>query len=95
MKLPEGYRGVVVEKADEQPNAPKHVVTEIDDDEVREVQPEPRSMQVKGEFDEMVVWGHEALADASSDPHVRGMEEWLQVSAQIHSYTPPDQQTSK
>lgn len=89
VKLPEGYRGVVVEKAAERADAPNHVVTEIDDDEVREVKPQPRSMVVKGEFDEMVVWGHETIADASSDAHVRSMEEWLQVSSQIHSYEPP------
>ncbi len=88
MKLPTGYRGVVVDKVPDAADAPKHVVTEIDDetDEVRDVQPAPSSMRVRAEFDEVVVWGHEALADAATDPYVRSVEEWLQVSAQIHAY---------
>jgi hypothetical protein len=40
-------------------------------------------MQITAEFDEMVVWGHESVADASSDPYVRSMEEWLQVADQV------------
>jgi hypothetical protein len=40
-------------------------------------------MQITAEFDEMVVWGHESVADASSDPYVRSMEEWLQVANQV------------
>jgi ribonuclease H2 subunit C len=88
VKLPSGYRGVVVDRVPDAADAPKHPVTEIDDesDEVREVQPEPSSMRVRAEFDEVVVWGHEALADAASDPYVRSVEEWLQVSALIHAY---------
>ncbi|KAH6668618.1 ribonuclease H2 non-catalytic subunit-domain-containing protein [Plectosphaerella plurivora] len=88
VKLPTGYRGVVVDKVPDAPDAPKHVVTEIDDetDEVRDVPPAPSSMRVRAEFDEVVVWGHEALADAASDPYVRSVEEWLQVSAHIHAY---------
>ncbi|KAH7350080.1 ribonuclease H1/H2 small subunit [Plectosphaerella cucumerina] len=91
VKLPSGYRGVVVDRVPDAPDAPKHPVTEIDDesDEVREVQPEPSSMKVRAEFDEVVVWGHEAMADAASDPYVRSVEEWLQVSALIHAYPSP------
>lgn len=35
------------------------------------------TMDVKAEFDEMVIWGHESSADAASDPYVRSIEEWL------------------
>lgn len=41
------------------------------------------------EFDEMVVWGAESMADAATDPYVRSMEEWLQVAESIHQYDEP------
>lgn len=40
-------------------------------------------MQVTADFNEMIVWGHEAVADASGDPYVRSIEEWLQVADQV------------
>ena len=40
-------------------------------------------MEVTSEFDEMVVWGHETVVDASADPYVRSMEEWLQVADKV------------
>lgn len=33
----------------------------------------------------MIVWGHEALADATGDPYIRSVEEWLQVADQVRS----------
>lgn len=44
---------------------------------------EAGTMQVTADFDEMVVWGHEAVADAAGDPYVRSIEEWLQVSEKV------------
>ncbi|KAK8119818.1 uncharacterized protein PG998_004444 [Apiospora kogelbergensis] len=43
-------------------------------------------LQSKAQFDDFVVWGHESLADAGADPYVRGIEEWVAFSEQIHSY---------
>ncbi len=40
-------------------------------------------LQVQSEFDEMVVWAHETTADASADPYVRGIEDWLTVANQV------------
>ncbi|CEI62894.1 unnamed protein product [Fusarium venenatum] len=92
VKLPEDYRGIVVERVPQQD--PKTAVEEhVVDLDAEEEQIE--SMQITAEFDEMVVWGHEALADASADPYVRSMEEWLQVADKIHSYSPPDEVAQK
>lgn len=53
----------------------------IDDDEAEK---EPvGTMQVTAEFDEMVIWGHETIADAAGDPYIRSMEEWIQVAGQV------------
>ncbi|KAJ4323203.1 hypothetical protein N0V84_004466 [Fusarium piperis] len=87
VKLPEQCRGVVVERRqdkEQQPVVEEQVVV-IDDDEAEK---EPvGAMQVTAEFDEMVIWGHETVADAAGDPYIRSMEEWLQVAGQIHSYS--------
>ncbi|KAK3293894.1 ribonuclease H2 non-catalytic subunit-domain-containing protein [Chaetomium fimeti] len=84
VKLPEGYRGAVAatstaEQALERSGA-----------EVIDLEPEmPQgSLQVQAEFDEMIVWGHEAGVDAS-DPYLRGAEEWLALAEKIHAYPTP------
>ncbi|WYZ45094.1 hypothetical protein EsH8_VIII_000410 [Colletotrichum jinshuiense] len=86
VKLPEQYRGVVMEKSDK---------FEIQRSEGEEEQEEGNlvelgTMEVKADFDEMVIWGHESSADAATDPYVRSIEEWLTVAEQIHSYPSPE-----
>lgn len=79
VKLPESYKGVVVEKSDKiESRRPE----EDEDMEDAEPQPELGAMDVKAEFDEIVIWGHESTAD-SSDPYVRSIEEWLAVAEQV------------
>lgn len=41
------------------------------------------SLRGQGVFDEFVVWGHESVADASSDAHVRGIEEWIGFAEKV------------
>lgn len=41
------------------------------------------ALDTKAEFDEMVIWGHESMADTSSDPYVRGIEEWMKVAEKV------------
>ncbi|KAK3319229.1 ribonuclease H2 non-catalytic subunit-domain-containing protein [Apodospora peruviana] len=88
VKLPEGYRGVVAAAAgteikDRRPEDDGNGVDDLEG----EGQPELGKLQLQAEFDEMVIWGHEATVDVSADPYVRGMEEWLDLANQIHSYT--------
>jgi ribonuclease H2 subunit C len=85
VKLPEGYRGIVASaapKAEEKKSTfgDVEVVDLVDDEQSRAPQ---GVMNVQAEFDEMVVWGHESTADASGDPYVRGMEEWLTLADQV------------
>ncbi|KAK0645496.1 ribonuclease H2, subunit C [Cercophora newfieldiana] len=86
VKLPEGYRGVVASaapKEEEKRTSDVEVVDLVDDEQSRTPQ---AALNVQAEFDEMVVWGHEATAEATADPYVRGMEEWLTLAEQIHTY---------
>ncbi|KAL2258912.1 hypothetical protein VTK26DRAFT_7592 [Humicola hyalothermophila] len=83
VKLPDGYRGVVATTslAEEQPRRPEE--EEVIDLEAMMPQ---GTFKVEAEFDDVVVWGHEATADASVDPYLRGTEEWLALAEKIHSY---------
>ncbi|ROT41858.1 ribonuclease H1 small subunit [Sodiomyces alkalinus F11] len=91
VRLPEGYRGVVVEKQPEEQPAEReawHHFEEMDGDEQKEEAEKEKQgvMRITAEFDRVVVWGHESTANAETDPHVRGIEEWVQVAERIHSY---------
>lgn len=41
------------------------------------------ALEKQAEFEEMVIWGHESMADAVSDPYARGVEEWVHLSSQV------------
>ncbi|KAK1531590.1 ribonuclease H1/H2 small subunit [Colletotrichum paranaense] len=89
VKLPEQYRGVVMERS-------AKVETQQLEGEGEEAEGdlvELGTMKTKAEFDEMVIWGHEASAEAASDPYVRSIEEWLGVAESIHSYSPEETKT--
>ncbi|KAJ4155441.1 hypothetical protein LMH87_000683 [Akanthomyces muscarius] len=88
LPLPEGYRGVVVERtADELKKETKLPEDDQEDNGDDVVAMETiGTMQTTGEFDEMVIWSHESMASAAADPYVRSVEEWLQVSGKIHSF---------
>ncbi|CAM1511059.1 Fc.00g085720.m01.CDS01 [Cosmosporella sp. VM-42] len=92
VKLPEQCRGVVLERKDQKPAHPEVEAPENDDNEPAA---EFGTMQVTADFDEMVIWGHEAVADAAGDPYIRSMEEWLQVADQIHAYPQGEDQPRK
>ncbi|KAK1700178.1 ribonuclease H2 non-catalytic subunit-domain-containing protein [Colletotrichum godetiae] len=90
VNLPEQYRGVVMERS-------AKVETqqlEGEDEEVEGDLVELGTMEAKAEFDEMVIWGHEARAEEASDPYVRSIEEWLDVAESIHSYSLDDHKSS-
>lgn len=82
VKVPEGYRGVVaVTSADAEPRR-RPEEAELDLVDVDALVP-TSSMQVRAEFDQMVVWTHGTAADASADPHTRGIEEWISLAERV------------
>ncbi|KAI0131813.1 ribonuclease H2 non-catalytic subunit-domain-containing protein [Xylariales sp. AK1849] len=96
ISLPEGYYGSVVEKGETRREVPAQ--DELDDDV--EVQEMPEAIEVaplngKAHFDDIVVWGHESTADASADPYVRSIEEWISFADQIHSYSLSETKSEK
>lgn len=41
------------------------------------------ALEARAEFKEMVIWGHESVAEASADPYVRGVDEWVKLAGQV------------
>jgi ribonuclease H2 subunit C len=86
LKVPKGYRGVVLSSTDRTlPKKPLSVTAE--DDQDTEETPEVKVMEEQSEFDDLMVWGHEALPEDTSDPYVRGMEEWIAFAKEVRCPT--------
>jgi len=89
--LPEGYQGAVLQKTEKQVGAPALP----DEDGMVEdaVQVETNIMEQQGSFEEIMVWGHEAVP-ADDDVYVKGMQEWIgfaeavspSLAAAIHAF---------
>jgi len=73
----------VVEKQSPQPVAaePEQGVVDLEQESAEERVP-LGNLKTRAEFEEFVVWGHEAMADATSDPYMR-IEEWTQLAEQV------------
>ena len=58
---------------------------EVEEDE--EEEPEVKIMEEQSVFDQIMIWGHEAVMD-ESDPYVRSLEEWMGLAEQVsrHSF---------
>jgi hypothetical protein len=86
VKIPKGYKGVILSSTDEKlPKDPQSSEEEeLDENEQIE---DIGILQEQAEFDEILVWGHETLPDETSDPYVRGVEEWIFFAEQVGSDT--------
>ncbi|KAF9635121.1 Ribonuclease H2 subunit C [Lasiodiplodia theobromae] len=58
--------------------------TEAEEDEEDE-RIEVRLMEEVGEFDEVVVWGHEVVPDETEDAYSKGISEWISFAEAIHA----------
>lgn len=58
-------------------------ITPVEDDEDVEDEPEVEIMEEQSAFEDVMVWGHEAVPEDGADPFVRGMEEWIAFAEQV------------
>ncbi|KAI0482008.1 ribonuclease H1 small subunit [Xylariaceae sp. FL0804] len=88
LKLPAGYYGAVADKSDPRPEerSPDDRFEDAETHLEQDGQPEVGSLKAKAVFDEMVIWGHESTSDATADPYIRGIDEWITLADQMHSY---------
>ncbi|KAF1948897.1 ribonuclease H1 small subunit [Byssothecium circinans] len=54
------------------------------EDEDEDLREEVKVVEVLGEFDEVVVWGHAETVDEEKDAFVRGMREWVGFAEAMH-----------
>ncbi|KAK1816355.1 hypothetical protein LTR12_009246 [Friedmanniomyces endolithicus] len=92
VKLPKGYRGYLLQKAERvavvegsvvaRQGAKRRGLVEEDGDgveggdEEEDGVEEVKVMEQKAVFDEIIVWGHEVLPE-DGDEYVKGVEEWI------------------
>lgn len=85
--MPEGYRGVVVKKADGEEGGKRR---DEENEENRKKEEELEEEEEEGikvleevaTFEELVVWGHEAVPEAD-DVFVKGVEEWIRFAEAV------------
>jgi ribonuclease H2 subunit C len=80
LKIPVGYKGVVLSATNDV--LPNKELAKAETEEDEEEKPEVKIMEEQSAFDEIMVWGHEAVMD-ESDPYVRGLEEWIGFAEQV------------
>ncbi|KAK3996176.1 ribonuclease H2, subunit C [Cladorrhinum sp. PSN332] len=79
--LPEGYKGVVASTREQKEEGGG------DDDVIDLEKEESGSLEVQGEFEELVIWGLEGGETVGDDNvYVRGVEEWVGVAGAVHSF---------
>ena len=76
LKIPAGYKGVVLSATEEV------LLKKGGEEEEEEEEPDVKVMEEQSVFEEVMIWGHEAVMD-ESDPYVRGLEEWIGVAEQV------------
>ncbi|EKG13440.1 Ribonuclease H2 subunit C [Macrophomina phaseolina MS6] len=85
LQLPDGYRGAVLSNTSKvlpQTEAERETDADQDDGEQRI---DVRVMEEIGEFDEVVIWGHEVAPDETEDPYSKGISEWIAFAEAVHS----------
>ncbi|KAK6431330.1 hypothetical protein LTR95_012513 [Oleoguttula sp. CCFEE 5521] len=89
VKLPAGYEGALLEKTEKQiiaKPAPPAFDENGELEEIVAVQDfESKVMDRKASFEEVVVWGHDALPE-DGDEFVKGLGEWIGFAEAIHTY---------
>lgn len=76
VRLPKGYTGVVLA-----PKASSNDQTMYDENEDDKI--EKTISEEVAQFDEVMVWDHGAMPDDSSDPYLRGIEEWISFAETV------------
>lgn len=91
--MPEGYRGVVVREkkgGDSEKENIEGGKKRIEDEEEEEEEDGKEDQMVVGtleevaEFEEVIVWDHEAIP-SGDDAFVKGMEEWIRFAEVVSS----------
>jgi hypothetical protein len=94
--VPKGLKGYVLLNTDRILPAPREERRDQPGDEEEEEEEDEKEEEVKiveevASFQQVMVWGHEAIVYAGEDCYVRGVEEWIGFA---ESVSPPILTTS-
>jgi ribonuclease H2 subunit C len=78
--VPQGHVGAVLKITSDKVQKPPAEENEEEDDEVVE---ETFVTEEVATFDSIMVWNHETVPEASEDPYVKGMEEWMGMAEAV------------
>ena len=83
--MPEGYTGAIVQMPDKE--AEEESIKKAFRDEDREEGGEDTVVETEAvraaEFGEFMVWDHGQLPDGSSDPYMKGIQEWISFAETV------------
>lgn len=82
--VPEGYRGAVVKEKAEPLQLKKQTerMTPESGLESEKIERESKILEEVGDFDQLMVWSHEAMAEGD-DPFVKGVDEWISFATSV------------
>ena len=89
VRIPEGYSGVVV-KAEAKPQLDEQRTERIMADiggTTGTAESELKLLEEVGQFDEIMIWGHETMAKGD-DVFVKGLSEWIGFAESVWRYMP-------
>ena len=85
VKLPEGYKGVVVKgatKSQAEDRATGRTGVDNDDPEIANKEVETSNLDEVADFGEVVIWGHEAITEPD-DVFFKGVNEWVTFATAV------------
>ncbi|KAF2020072.1 hypothetical protein BU24DRAFT_459687 [Aaosphaeria arxii CBS 175.79] len=82
--LPENYTGAVLSVTEKDLPAPRAERDAEDEDEEEDERVEVKIAERVGDFDEVVIWGHGGVVDASGDAFTKGVNEWIGFAEAMH-----------
>ncbi|OMP86170.1 hypothetical protein BK809_0003339 [Diplodia seriata] len=84
LQLPDGYRGALLNNTNRLlPQTDAAGGAEAEEGEDGQQHIELRLMEEVGEFDEVVVWGHEVAPDETEDAYSKGINEWISFAESV------------
>lgn len=84
--VPKDYRGSVVIASASKAPAKALSSSYCEDDDSEEAEEELQTLKEIGTYDDIVMWGHESLAEGD-DIFVKGLEEWIGFSRSVWTNT--------
>lgn len=86
LKVPQGYRGVIVREIAENEaaqNARKQ--TQLDEEDDENDEEDVSEIREIGSFDEIMLWGHESIIE-DDDTFAKGMGEWIKFAELVSPF---------